>query len=190
MFWWASRIRAVSFKEVPQADLANVWSASSSLTLIAAGRVKSIAHYTQTNLFGLVLLGVARRNKTLGVHLHGVDVRRCLARRGRQALHLQKGLDVLHFWLVGAVGHRLALGSQDACSFPLGVLCFLQHRAIAGQQQDINPRVEAERKWCESVLHCHIGCRPHSSRQQLGAAAWCQTSYPSRWHRGPPHNLR
>lgn len=78
------------------------------------------------NLLGLVLLCIACRNKALSVHLHGLQVRSCLARRGRQALHLQEGLDVPHFGLVGAVGHGLALGGQDAGSLPLGVLSLLQ----------------------------------------------------------------
>lgn len=76
-------------------------------------------------LFGLVLLGVARGEKTFSIHLHGFDIRSCLTRRGCQALHLQKWLDVSHFWLVGAVSHCLALRGQDTCSFPLGILRFL-----------------------------------------------------------------
>lgn len=73
-----------------------------------------------------MLLCVAGRNKALCVHLHGLQVRSGLARRGRQALHLQEGLDVPHFRLVGAVGHGLALGGQDARGLPLGVLRLLQ----------------------------------------------------------------
>lgn len=83
-------------------------------------------HKPGTNLFGFMLLGVARRNKAFSVHLHGIQFWGCLTRRGRQALHLKEGLDIPHFGLVGAVGHGLALGSQNACSFPLGILCLLQ----------------------------------------------------------------
>lgn len=78
------------------------------------------------NLLGLVLLCIARRNKALCVHLHGLQVRSRLARRGRQALHLQEGLDAPHLGLVGAVGHCLAFRGQDARSLPLGVLRLLQ----------------------------------------------------------------
>lgn len=151
-----------------------------------------------------MLLGVAWRNKTLSVHLHGVDVGSRLTRRGRQALHLQEGLDVLHFWLVGAVGHCLAFGGEDACSFPLGVLCLLQQRENNSYAMSptfvyvhcIMHYVYVNHKKCseacrsgDGTLHCHIGCTPHSSHQQLGAGAWCQTSCLWHWHQELPHNL-
>lgn len=65
--------------------------------LMALGKIKYLAGSPQTDLFGLVLLAVAWGNKTLSIHLHSVKVGSCLTRRGRQALHLQKGLDVPHF---------------------------------------------------------------------------------------------
>lgn len=48
------------------------------------------------HLFSLVPLGVSRRDKALSVYLHGVQVWSRLTRGGRQTLHLQERLDVLH----------------------------------------------------------------------------------------------
>lgn len=73
-----------------------------------------------------MLLCIARGNEAFSIHLHGIQVRSYLTRRGRQALHLKEGLDLPHFGLVGAVGHGLALGGQDTRSFPFCVLCLLQ----------------------------------------------------------------
>lgn len=81
---------------------------------------------SQTNLLGLLLFGVTRGNETLGIHFHGVKVRSCLPRRWRQAFHLQKGKDVPHFGLIGAVSHRFAFGGENTRSFPLGILRFLR----------------------------------------------------------------
>lgn len=64
---------------------------------MAVGKVKYIACSFETDLFGLVPLGIAWGDKTLSIHFHGIKVRSCLTRRRRQALHLQEGLDVPHF---------------------------------------------------------------------------------------------
>lgn len=100
-----------------------------------------------TDLLGLVLLGVARREETLGVHLHGVEVGSRLASRGRQTLHLQEGLDVPHFGLVGAVGHRLALGGQDARRLPLGVLRLLRGTFRDGLTTPGRPAGHGQNRW-------------------------------------------
>lgn len=42
MFWWASRIRAVSLKQSPEADWANIFSDNSDVMLMAVGKVKYI----------------------------------------------------------------------------------------------------------------------------------------------------
>lgn len=146
MFWWASRMRVVSFKLIERG-----WNELIHFAIIAINVVTGpyIAWSPFTNLFGLVLLCVAWGNKALSIHLHGLQVRSCLTRRGRQALHLQEWLDVPHFWLVGAVGHRLALGGQDARCLPLGILRFLYQWENTGHwrlQQWLNTR---------RVVHVH-----------------------------------
>lgn len=105
------------------------------------------------NLLGLVLLCIARRNKALGVHVHCLQVRSCLARRGRQTLHLQEGLDVPHLGLVGAVGHGFAFGGQDARSLPLGVLRLLQAEGRKEGRDDADDCSNEKRKFS----HCR--CR-------------------------------
>lgn len=147
-------------------------------------------HKPGPNLFGFMLLGVAWRNKAFRVHLHGIQFWRCLTRRGRQALHLKEGLDIPHFGLVGAVGHGLALGSQNARGFPLGILCLLhQGQRYLECQRFIKPRKDHQTTTNWNYWHCRSGCKPHSCHQLPEAAVWCQISCPSHWRLEPPHNL-
>lgn len=94
-----------------------------------------------SHLFGLVLFSVAWGHKALRVHLHGFEVGGCLTRRGRHTLHLQERLDVLDLCPVGAVGHRLPLGGQDAGSLPLGVLILLYSQRAKNKYSDRKIRI-------------------------------------------------
>lgn len=156
MFWWASRIRVVSFKWIKRG-----WNELIHFAITAINVVWGpyIAWSSWTNLFGLVLLCVAWGNKALRVHLHGLQVRSRLTRRGRQALHLQEWLDVSHFWLVGAVGHRFALGGQDACCLPLGILRLLYQWENTGHwrlQQWLNTRRVVHVDAAEDLTLSHL----------------------------------
>lgn len=147
ILWWASKIRVVSWNEknkyvffslqesdakthlrYPVLSWHNKTSSSSHiLSFLCVSRL-------YFHLFGLVLLCISWRNKALGIHLHGLYVGRCLARRRRKTLHLQERLDVLHLGAVRAVGHRLSFRGQNTGSFPFGILRFL----FSGDKKQIN----------------------------------------------------
>lgn len=78
-------------------------------------------------LLGLEFFGIAWRDEALGFHIYILWLRGSLGTHG-PVLHLQEGKDLLHLGLVGAVGHRSALGGQNTGSHPPSVLILLKHR--------------------------------------------------------------